>query len=392
MAKRRSPAGSVDRLGTNHYRVRCTLGYDTEGKQVRISKTVRCSEREAYELRDRLLREAGKASTYAYAKMSVYRFVRDEWLSTRELAPTTMRGYESTLRNHIKPHFEHVMMKDVSTLYISKVLRGIEKPGAALNVYKMLQSAFNLAVDSNIMETNPMRKSMRPELEDYEADSYSIEELAGVLEFVRGHTIEPGILLAATCGLRASETCAVDWTDLILERLVLEDGRVMFLGSVDVYEGYHRIQGERVTTKTKTRRSKRVVALPALAVERLLELRGDGRIGPLMMDATGQRMTPDGFTSRWRRLMLPRTSKAGKVIYQAPVRYVELKNLRHSQSTILLELGATMHEVSQRDGHSRESTTDMFYNRARLRSADHDVAARLDQGLVAEFDRRRRRV
>lgn len=136
-------------------------------------------------------------------------------------------------------------------------------------------------------------------------------------------------------------------------------------------------------TAPKSKRSKRVVAIPGFAVERLLEIQGDGRIGPLMIDATGERMTPSGLTARWRRLMLPRRNVKDELIYEPPVRYIELKNLRHSQSTILLDLGATMHEVSLRDGHSNERTTDTFYNKAsRSVQADHSVAQRMDAGVA----------
>jgi len=367
-------------LGGGRKRIRVTNGYDpATGKQPVVSRNMRGGKGEDRAMRHRLNRQYGSADALLYGRMSVYEFVAEEWLPSRRLRETTLRGYLATLENHIRPAFDRIRLEDLRPMHIQRVLQAIATPGAALNVYKMLRSAMNFAVDNDIITTNPVGKVELPELEDYEADVYTLAEVLAVFDHVVGLAIEPGVLIAATCGTRASETCAVDWQDVELERFTLEGGTVLFRGSVRIDEGYHRLPGRRLTTPTKTRRSKRTVAIPGFAVRRLLEIRGDGRIGPLMIDRTGQRMTPDGFTSRWRRAMLPRANRAGRVIYAPPVRYIELKNLRHSKATILLGLGATMHEVSLSLGHVNERTTDAFYNKPG-RQADYALADRLDQG------------
>lgn len=374
----RSADGSITRLGDRHYRIRVTAGYDPDtGKQVRASRTIRGSRRDAEEIKDRLKREYGCADAVVYGRMSVYDFVRDEWMATRKLRETTRRGYEATLANHIAPAFEHVRMREVSMLHITRALNAIERPGAALNAYKMLRSAFNLAVRAGVMTTSPVSRVDPPTLADYEAEVYSLSEVVAILEYWRGHECEAGIIVAACCGTRASETCGLDWTDL---SLVPGDGgpEIRSRGAVEVYEGYH---SDRTMTPTKTKRSNRVVALPAFAVDRLLEIRGDGRIGPLVVDADGERMTPGGLSHRWRKMMLPRVDATGEVTYAPPVRYIPLKNLRHSRATILLDLGAPMHDVSLSLGHVNERTTDAFYNRPERR-ADHGNAERLDRALA----------
>lgn len=377
----RSADGSITRLGDRHYRIRVTAGYDPDtGKQVWASRTIRGSRRDAEGVKDRLKREFGTADAVVYGRMSVYDFVRDEWLATRRLRETTLRGYEATLENHIRPGFEHVRMRELTMLHITRALNAIERPGAALNTYKMLRSAMNLAMRAEVLQSNPVSRIDPPALADYEAEVYSLAELVAMLEVWRGHECEAGIIVAACCGTRASETCALDWSDLALER---GDGSPDggSRGSVDVYEGYHVVAGRRVTTPTKTRRSNRMVALPAFAVERLLEIRGAGRIGPLMVDATGERMTPGGLSHRWRRMMMPRIDSYGEIVHRPTVRYIPLKNLRHSRATILLDLGATMHDVSLSLGHVNERTTDTFYNRPERR-ADHGNAECLDAGAT----------
>jgi integrase len=389
----RSDDGSIKDLGDGRFRIRITAGYDPKtGKQLRPSRTIRGTRADARRERDRMKREYGTAESVVYGNMSVADFVRDEWLPTRlPLADTTLRGYDATIRNHIEPLLSAVKLANLTKIQIEKALRSIKHPGAALNVYKMLHAALALAKESGIISQNPIAKVTKPELEPYEADVYDLDETLDVLDVFRGRDIEPGVVIMASCGPRLSEVCALDWQDLTLERMRMENGSCTFRGAFLIDDSYHRVRGHRVQKGTKTRRSKRVVAIPGFAVERLLEIRGDGRIGPLMLDRTGQRMTPDGFTSRWRRMLKPRYSKDGRLIYEPPMRFIEAKNLRHSESTILLDEGATMQAVARRRGHARESTTDQFYNRAK-READYSTAELLDKAArSAREDREGRR-
>jgi integrase len=369
----RSARDSVRDLGDGRFRVAITVGYDPEtGRQVRVDRTFRCTKRGLPERIERLHREFGTVDAAFYGTMTVPAFIDEEYLPTRRLAETTRRGYEATMRNHIRPLFSRLRMKAANSHAIARALSTIEAPGARLNAHKMLSAAFAYALGAGIVDANPMARVPRPELADYEADIYDIDEVLAAFEAVRGMDIEPGVLIAFSCGTRASETCALDWGDL-----VLENGAYGPSGALTVDDSYHRLPGRRVTKEPKTRRSARVVAIPGFVVERLLEIRGDGRIGPLMVDRTGQRMTPDGFSHRWRRLTTERRDKAGRVIYAPPVRHIELKNARHTSMTLLLGLGASVHDAAIRAGHSRDSTTDDRYVK-RLKVADHGNAERID--------------
>lgn len=372
----RSGRDSIRDLGGGRYRVAITVGYDPEtGRQVRLDRTIRCTKRDLPFEIERLHRECGTVSALSYGSMSVADFVADVWLEPRrkKLQPSTLAGYDATIKNHVRPAFSRLAMRDVTALHITPLLARMEHQGAALNVFKMLNAAFELAAKAGVLANNPMAMVPRPELDDYRAEVYSIAEVRQVLEVFRGSVIEPGVLIMATCGTRMSETCALDWhEDIDLDA-----------GELTIRDGYQRVKGERILGETKTEKSRRVIAIPPFAVARLVEICGDGRIGPMMVDATGQRMTPDGFTSRWRRKLLPRTSKAGETLYEAPMRYIPPMCLRHSHTTNLLDLGVPMRKVSLRDGHTRESTTADFYDRHKA-APDHDVAAVMDKAMTGE--------
>lgn len=385
--KKRDIDGGITKLGHRRYRIRVTVGYDPlTGKQIRESKTIRGSETDARRMKDRMNRAKSGVSALIYGKMPVAEFTEEEWLPTRDIRPTTLAGYKATIRNHIRPLFGTVSVGDATPLFISKMLKLIPDPGARLNTYKMLRSVFNVAVDNRIRTDNPIDGISAPKLGDYDAEIYTFAEVLAALAAVRGRDFEAGMILAGVCGLRASETCAVDWTDMTLER---DRDTGAYWGEVSIDEGYHQVGGERVTTPTKSRRSRRVVAIPGFAVRRLLEIRGGGRLGPLMVDSTGQRMTPSGFGSRWRRFAKPRHSKAGTLTYAPPVRYIELKNFRHSRITFLIdELGATLHDASLDAGHGSERVTDGSYNKAsRRKRANHALAERIDKAARSTENR-----
>jgi integrase len=357
-------------------RVRVTVGYDPyTGKQVVVSRNVRGGQKAAIEVRDAIKRQYRTADAVVYGRMSVYTLVKED-IDGRELAQTTRVGYERTLENHIRPYFTDLRVADCRRNHIVSVLRAVEAPGARLNVYKLLRAAFRSAKANEWIVSDPMAGIDAPVVPEYQADTYTLAEMLEVLDFARGSEIEPGLIIAAWCGTRVSETVALNRQDLDL-RCDMVDGEAVYSGRVSIAEGYVTVPGQRILKGTKTERSKREIALPALAVERLLEILGEHRIGPLMMDRTGQRMTSGGFSSRWRWLMLPRDDKDGARIYEPPVRYVELKNFRHSRITNLLELGQPLEWVSADAGHSIERTTEAIYNRRR-RVANVATADALD--------------
>ena len=166
--------------------------------------------------------------------------------------------------------------------------------------------------------------------------------------------------MAMGTGMRRSEVCALDWEDVDL------DSR-----EVDVRRRYLIVDGEPDMGQTKTRNSRRVVSIPAAFARRLAEIRpeldGDGT-HPLMESprAPGVRMPPDTFSHVYRR-----------TVEGAGLRYVPLKNLRHSHATIMLDSGVDVVTVSRRLGHASVSTTDRFYLRPR-RAADERAAGAFD--------------
>lgn len=371
----RSPLGSIKAAGPGLWRVRLSTPRDADGKRGELFEQVRGSRRDAELVLARFMLQAGRGASAA-KNLTVHEFVAEAWLPTKtNLRARSRSDYERIIKTHIRTHLSDVYLREATSFLLDQRMRRVEAPGARLKVYVVLKQAMRYAVRSGFLESDPMSAVARPQIprksaEEQTHDVYSLEEVVTVLEYVRGDRIEAAVLLAVTCGLRRSEICALDWSDLTLP----EKGS----GEVRIHRGYHGPAG---FSEPKSARSTRTVAIPEFATARLRELEGEE--GPMLTPQYGDRMNPASLTGRWRALMGARASADGTPLYTPPVRYLPLKNLRHTHATIALAAGTDIVDVSRRLGHSSVVVTDAFYLRPG-READERAAGAFD----AAFRRR----
>lgn len=371
MAKRsrRSAMGSVREMAPGVWRVRLELPRGSDGKRRTLSKNVRGSRREAELQLARFILQSGRGGS-VLRNLTVYEFMLEAWLPMKsgDVRARTIHGYRQLIENHIQAHFADVHLRDVIAYVIKERLGRIEAPGARHKVHGLLRQGLRFAVEEGLLEVDPMPSVPVPRLPRKSAqaetmDVYTLQEVRLLLDYFRGDPIEAAVLLAVSCGLRRSEVCALDWTDVKLP--------VGGTGEVRIRRSYHGTQG---FAEPKSRRSARVVSIPTFATARLLEIRGPAIIlGPVLVAERGGRMSPTSLTGRWRLMMGERAGSDGAPRYESPVRYLPLKNLRHTHATLTLAAGAAVVDVSRRLGHSSVTVTDQFYLRPG-RDADERAA------------------
>lgn len=353
---------NITKMADGVFRVRVSTPRGADGKRGELSEVVHGTERDAQLVHARLMLQSGRGRS-AVRSLTVYDFLRSVWLPAREdsLRPLTVAGYEQLISSHIARLFADVRLVDALPYTLSNRLSHVEKPGARLKVYALLRTAFRFALRQGFIDSDPMQAVERPKTPTKSAiaqaqDVYSPDEVPTLLEYFRGDAIESAVIIGLTCGLRRSEICGLDWTDIRAAR----DGR----GELHVSRGYH--EGRRFE-EPKSARSRRVVSIPASAMSRLMEIRGPVAIlGPVLTDASGNRMAPRVLSQRWRRAI----AKSG-------LRYLPMKNLRHTHATLTLAAGVDVVDVSRRLGHSTVSVTDAFYLRPG-READERAADGFD--------------
>ena len=166
-------------------------------------------------------------------------------------------------------------------------------------------------------------------------------QVVQLLEAAKGDRLEALYILAVTTGLRQGELLGLHWDDIDLGGSALR-----------VRHTLHELNGRVWIGEPKTRRARRQVDLPAIAVMALQHHREgmliEGRpVGLVFCNNQGGPLRKSNLV---RRSFLPLLKRAG-----LPV--IRFHDLRHTAATLLLVQGVHPKIVQERLGHSQISLT-----------------------------------
>jgi integrase len=246
-------------------------------------------------------------------------------------------------------------------------------------VHAVLHAALARAVKSRRLAVNPAAGATLPRQARHEVTVLSAEQLSRLLAVSEetGNRWHALWHLLANSGLRPSEALGLRWDDLGPDYIHVRRTLVVA-----------RKGGGWTLEEPKTRRSRRVVTLPAATIEALAVHRVQQEIEKI---AAGSGYTDHGFVFASQTggpLSLPNlTSRHFKPLltayYQLPD--VNLYALRHSHASLALSAGVPVHVVSARLGHaSAVMTLNVYAHAVPGQDADaaESVAARLGNGRV----------
>lgn len=187
------------------------------------------------------------------------------------------------------------------------------------------------------------------------------------------------ILLAVTTGMRRGEILGLRWSDIHLDAYTL---------AVCQSLEHTRVGGLKFK-QPKTRRGRRVVVLPTVAVEALRKHRAvQGRI---RLQAGSDYKDQDLVCARWDGS--PRNPGAvtrafAKLVVDLGLPKVRFHDLRHSHATQLLREGIHPKVVSERLGHATVGITLDTYSHV-TPSMQEEAAKRIDSALRTALRRRK---
>ena len=300
--------------------------------------------------------------------MTLGEYVDAMWLPwvKDKVRPHTYEGYAKELRLYVKPSLSGVRLDKLDAYRLDVWMASLKtfesrrkdddgktlpiSANTALHAYRTLHNALRRAVKWRLIPANPLDAVDPPRIERGLPDVLTPDEVNAYLDAFAGHALEPVVLIALGAGLRRSELAALSWDDI---------GE----STVSVTRGYHDRAGRRFFEPPKTSRSRRVVNLPEWCTVRLDVLRAEG---PLVT-YNGERMSPSMLSDAYARRVRSREG----------LRYVPMKQLRHTHATVLLNLGADLKAVSDRLGHSTTVITSTTYIGQR-NAADEGAARMLD--------------
>lgn len=291
------------------------------------------------------------------------------WLEGRQgLAETTLAGYEVDVRRIVKG-LGQIRLRDLTTTALSawyKELGESYAPKTVKNTHGVLHKALSDEVNQGVLARNPADHAELPRAENPEVVAWTADELSRFLAHAESHRLYAAWVLVCSTGMRRSEVLGVRW-----QNLDLEAGRLAAVDTVVPVRNKPTLRlGE-----TKSRRSRRVIALDKTTVAVLREHRkrqseerlraGEAweNLDLVCTDELGGIFSPDTFTRTTKRL----AEEAGVPILGPH------DAARHTWATLALASGVHPKVVQERLGHSSIAITLDRYSHV-IEGIDRDAA------------------
>ncbi len=197
------------------------------------------------------------------------------------------------------------------------------------------------------------------------------DEARQLLTTAQGHRLHALFELALHTGLRKGELLGLRWEDLDLDA-----------GTAAIRRTLQRTAAGGLTTlPTKTRASKRRIALPARCVHSLKLHREQQQREREAADTSWQPSEHVFTTTRGGPIDPTNLSRAfNTLLRKAGLRRIRFHDLRHSTATLLLEQGVELVVIKELLGHAHIGVTATVYAHVRLR-LQRDAIDTLDAAL-----------
>lgn len=341
----------------------------------------------------RILAEYRSGRDPLRADMSLSEWL-DRWLdivaaSVRagELSPKTAAGYESHVRNHLRPRLGRSEIRKLTPGDVADLLRSLQAnglaPATAARVRATLSRALSDAMRHELVHRNVAQIAKPPRTQHREPSAFSQDEFRRILAILGDHRLGALFLFGAYTGLRASELRGLRWCDIDLDA-----------GTYQVRRGLHRITkaAEKVVGETgliasspKTDESGNRLPLAGPAISLLVEHAERQRQerqttgvawhddGYIFTTTIGTPLEPSNLNKTWQDVLAQ-----ARVPYLAPDGLSRgLHELRRTFATRLRDRGVPLEDVQRLGRWSSPQVLLKLYaatDQERLRAAADEAA------------------
>lgn len=273
-----------------------------------------------------------------------------EWvkaLSGRNLRPTTRRQYARHVESYWTPAIGRVELVKLTPLDVERAMGGLTKRGLSSTTVRAARTTLRAAL-ADAMRDGMIRRNVAalvkpPESDRPEMRALTADEVARLVEATRDDAYGPLYALAVASGLRLGELVGLSWDDIDLEARSLTVKRAAF----------QRDDGSYDFGQPKTKRSRRTVMLPSLAIEALRRQKARQAAAKLAAGTAWQDRRNLVFTDAVGRPVVPgHVSKAFRAVADRLGIPVRFHDLRHTAATLMLAAGVPLKVVSETLGHA----------------------------------------
>ncbi len=357
--------GTIQRRGRASWRVKFDVPSTTTtttGKRQTRYITVRGRRQDAERELTRLISAAHAGTLVEPSATTIADYLRS-WLSgAHGLAGKTVERYRDLAEHQIIPHLGAMALQKLKPAHVAdwqqKLLTAGGKDGRPLSprtvghAHRVLHRTLERALKSELVARNVAHAIEPPKVEHVEVEALKADQIAPVLDALKGHWLEPIALLALASGARRGEILALTWGNVDLDRATMRIERSL-----------EQTRGGLHFKRPKTQRGVRRLALPPIAVETLqahrrrqLEIRlalGQGKPDAdtlVFSTIEGEPLPPNNLSRDWRRFVKARKLPA-----------ISFHGLRHSHVSALIASGLDPLTVARRVGHANATVTMKTY-------------------------------
>lgn len=266
------------------------------------------------------------------------------WESYRlTVRPSTLVKVDSIFKNQILPHFENKIINRITTNEIQLVVNKWSKYESCNSYINYTNKVFDYALKMEMIDKNPVDAIIRPKkkAKKKSKDFWNKQELKSFLaeaEKSEFHLAYPLFRLLAFCGIRKGEALALKWTDINLDKRVVNINKTIARSHDGVY-----------IENTKNN-SNREVSIDQSTLDSLVSIKVDNPLNLIFVNENNSYIA-QSKPRIWLRSIC-------KKINLEPIK---VHGLRHTHASLLFEAGANIKEVQARLGHSNAQITMNIY-------------------------------
>ncbi len=368
--------GSITRRGKRSWRLKFDVERKAGRRQIRYV-TVKGTRKDAEAELAKLVNAINAGTFVDPTDITVVEWLH-KWLATQKLSPRSEETYAVTVARLVNA-IGHIKLQKLkpADLYDMQLLKRDGTPVAeatARQARRVLKSALQTAVEIELVSRNVAAIGKPPTAGTSKVDTLTAEEIARLLEALKGSDLLTLAKLAISTGARRGELLALRWLDINLDA-----------GELKIERTLERTTKGGVRFKPpKTDAGLRTVSLPPSAVTMLrehwkqqLELRFQLGMGRHDADALvfckfdGAPLDADHLAVRWRRAITKIDGFPKATLHW----------LRHTHCSALIAAGRDPVEVARRMGHSSPVVTMSIYAHAFRDKPDTASAAAIEKLL-----------
>jgi integrase len=346
-------------------------GHDERGRDRYARRTLTgVSRREAEKVHAQLMLDVQHGRTGPSRSLTVAQLAEQWWeAQAGDLSPSTRIGYRGWLDTRVLPHFGRKRISAVTTADVERWFGQLRDGPRPLGIRSIrgcrtvLSAMFRAAVRWGYLPSSPVERARVPKAPRWTPRAPEPEHVAARIAAAEARDLDIGLFArtAVALGARRGELAALRWTDIDLDRGIVDIRRAVVNGDE---RGSGQRRGARVTVKDTKTHAERIVAVDPATVQMLRAMRArhveralacgvsyatDAYLWPGNIEGT-QPCPPDRFSAAW--IEIDKGVNDGA--------HVRLHDLRHFHGTMLVGAGVPLPSVRDRLGHTSVMVTDIY--------------------------------